>query len=608
MNWRDEAARGLPAPRDDEPASLRQDILDELADHFYCALGRELAKNLPPDEAVKNVRRRFGDPRAIARTLWFDARKEQIMSQRLTIAMMVLVACTSIVSAGFAWMAIRESRTANSALLQQIAETNAKSLAQLTQLAAKVPSAGTASDLRPVKCHLVLGKKGGPPAVGFAVHLESPQNSPFPSQSEKSDQNGNVDFGVVPYGAYALTVTHPQRNGQSPFLYETTWKTITVRPQSSISEEIVCPPAPLRPVDCRLQFDWPADLSPTSNFWIVCQVHQSGREFDGWQWRGGFENVVLTLTPGGEILFSGGRFTQYLRSEGAPVIDRVRFDPGIRTPHPFPSASGFDSALGSFREWTEQRYQITDLAIVRARDGHWPPGDAADRQRAGTEFPVLGWCTYSESRFTPFSADVNFPPDLPRTRPRLGSHSGKLEFMVKSSPPAFEPVYGKKNLIRIALPDTLLDQVRDVYEQAKKYNLQTPGRSKQADDVAADAKIGTHFLMSIGLAWQSYPPTQQGQNRLAVGATSGLFLSGGVIVVRIADDAKSPAVRAGLKSSDILIALDGWTVADAADVGSVVRHAKGKKSLTFLALRGEGAGSHLVSGQLDVPPSVQEAK
>ncbi len=34
----------LPPPADDEPASLRQDILDELGDHLACAYNRELLR------------------------------------------------------------------------------------------------------------------------------------------------------------------------------------------------------------------------------------------------------------------------------------------------------------------------------------------------------------------------------------------------------------------------------------------------------------------------------------------------------------------------------------------------------------------------------------
>ena len=44
MDFRDTLLTLLPPPRDDEPASLRQDIIDELADHLACAYNRELLR------------------------------------------------------------------------------------------------------------------------------------------------------------------------------------------------------------------------------------------------------------------------------------------------------------------------------------------------------------------------------------------------------------------------------------------------------------------------------------------------------------------------------------------------------------------------------------
>ena len=38
MDFRDNLSALLPPHRDDEPASLRQDILDELDDHLACAV------------------------------------------------------------------------------------------------------------------------------------------------------------------------------------------------------------------------------------------------------------------------------------------------------------------------------------------------------------------------------------------------------------------------------------------------------------------------------------------------------------------------------------------------------------------------------------------
>ena len=58
----------LPAPRDDEPAGLRQDILDELTDHLACSYNRELLRGAHPGEAHRRAIERFGNPAAVARS------------------------------------------------------------------------------------------------------------------------------------------------------------------------------------------------------------------------------------------------------------------------------------------------------------------------------------------------------------------------------------------------------------------------------------------------------------------------------------------------------------------------------------------------------------
>jgi hypothetical protein len=94
-NWPDDIADELPAPRDDEPSSLRQDIADELADHLHSSFVRELHRTPEETSAKQHVLDRFGDPRRVARQLWFDAMKEKIMSQRVNLALssLLTVAC-----------------------------------------------------------------------------------------------------------------------------------------------------------------------------------------------------------------------------------------------------------------------------------------------------------------------------------------------------------------------------------------------------------------------------------------------------------------------------------------------------------------------------------
>ena len=83
MSWRDVLTLKLPPPGEDEPAALRQEIQAELEDHLECAMQRELRKTDDPETARQRVIGRFGDPARLARRLWLDAMKGQLMNQRL---------------------------------------------------------------------------------------------------------------------------------------------------------------------------------------------------------------------------------------------------------------------------------------------------------------------------------------------------------------------------------------------------------------------------------------------------------------------------------------------------------------------------------------------
>lgn len=121
MGWPEISIEDFPPKRDDEPASLRQDIIDELTDHFACAFNRELLKN--PDEqlARQRVIIEFGDPVKIARQLWLDAMKEKIMSQRIMTGISVAMAVCCMLVVGIAWVMMKESHVVNHQMLEQLA-------------------------------------------------------------------------------------------------------------------------------------------------------------------------------------------------------------------------------------------------------------------------------------------------------------------------------------------------------------------------------------------------------------------------------------------------------------------------------------------------------
>ena len=104
MDFHDGLSADLPAPRDDEPDGLRDDIVDELADHLACAYRRELMRGVDPATARRRVLERFGDPAAVARRLWLDAMRGKIMSQRILVVCCVLLTLVSLAMAFLMWM------------------------------------------------------------------------------------------------------------------------------------------------------------------------------------------------------------------------------------------------------------------------------------------------------------------------------------------------------------------------------------------------------------------------------------------------------------------------------------------------------------------------
>src|SRR5690349_13007915 len=84
----DDLSSALPAPRDDEPAELRRDSVDEIADHLACATRREqLHGRVDETEARCRAIHRFGDPTRICLQLWWARMRGTIMTQRSLVGM-----------------------------------------------------------------------------------------------------------------------------------------------------------------------------------------------------------------------------------------------------------------------------------------------------------------------------------------------------------------------------------------------------------------------------------------------------------------------------------------------------------------------------------------
>jgi len=242
----------LPAPRDDEPASLRDDIADELRDHLECALRREQLRTSEsttnseprglspwPDTnnasiAHQRVLQRFGDPRSVARKLWFDAMWERIMGQRLLTGLTCVAVLACCVMAALMW----QMQNAQRDMLRESQAQNAKLMEQFQAAIAQLKPAAVSeapSEWNPLTVNCTFDTDGNPAAAGVKVVLESESDNTagIPTSTQTSGADGAIDFGKVLYGQYALHYTAP--NGMQRT------ENISVMPGQAKEVTVVCP-------------------------------------------------------------------------------------------------------------------------------------------------------------------------------------------------------------------------------------------------------------------------------------------------------------------------------------------------------------------------------
>ncbi len=197
MDWPDVITEGFPPPHQAEPAELRRDIADELADHLACAMRRELRRTDDEGAAERAVLDRFGDPKRLARRLWFDAMKEAIMSQRIMLAAIVLLAAACIAACVFAWLSLQCSQ-----------QFNQQMLAELKAMASRPAEARIPSDLATATIRLAEGSEDGKPVLDARVSVDG---YPFKESGRETlrastNSDGVVTFGPVRPGRYRLDV------------------------------------------------------------------------------------------------------------------------------------------------------------------------------------------------------------------------------------------------------------------------------------------------------------------------------------------------------------------------------------------------------------------
>jgi hypothetical protein len=305
----------LPAPRDDEPASLRNDIVDELRDHLECALRREQLKTesepwgsaprseadsscgRSPDRATdggadprrsrafQRVLERFGNPRAVARKLWWDAMQERIMAQRFTAVMTGIGAAACVAACLVLWQFLQASRASQAASLAEMRDFNAKLLAGLQRPA---ESPATNSEWARVLIKLVDAESGAP-VSGATGQLLVPGDETASKLVTTDD--GLLDFGTVPLGKYQLFVNPPGGfMGMS--------EQILIGPETPHQRTIRVPQVTLRSVErIRLKPQLPLD----GNLRFLIYVQPTARIVDGREWNWTHGNRWFVVSQDGRV-------------------------------------------------------------------------------------------------------------------------------------------------------------------------------------------------------------------------------------------------------------------------------------------------------------------
>jgi len=256
MAWPDSLSSDLPPPRGDEPANLRQDIADELADHLTSSAAVERARGADDATARQAALDRFGDPTAVARQLWLEAMKGPIMRQRTLMAAAALLVLGVFAANGLAWMAFQQLRESNAALVAQLAAANNK------------PELGKFADLT-VK--LVSDDATGAPIEGCSISLQghaavtgTGERSPQMLLNEETNAQGTARFAPIAPGNYQLFLRTPSgwhlERGLS----------LLARPWT---ETIQVPSSPPEAVKLDLEFLWPEELRDQN---LAFYLHFSG--------------------------------------------------------------------------------------------------------------------------------------------------------------------------------------------------------------------------------------------------------------------------------------------------------------------------------------------
>jgi hypothetical protein len=490
MDFRDALSAGLPSPRDDEPGGLRDDIVDELADHLACAYRRELLRGTDGATARRRVVEKFGDPAAVARRLWLDAMWGSIMTQRVLVACCVLLSAVSLAMAFMMWnqsvhaqRLVERERALAERMRYEAEIAQKKMLEQLSEIS-KANARSQSSGWTPVTFKLTQETPDGPPVVGYHLRLgRATGGSSKPDAIQRdSDELGMADFGVVQPGDWEFTLHRDLEPGKA-------WSargTMNVKLESSIDKTIICPKVPADDLDVKFHIIKPKDFDDR-DLKIIAGFEHQGFTFQPpihWQLQSysftpGFAyNAPSTYLVGeaegvGIVLRDPHQVKFWAFLDGS-VSGRVQADPVkapafLSSPHLFADVLDPRSENGRKlgpKGWMPGTYRMTQLVI----------GRPSKYQRAtfpGQRFDVMSFAYNQNQRLV--VSKLEAPPGYPSGRQDRTPNFGQLELdnpldidrLLPEDQRLFQAESARPNDWTIRIPDELVKACREKLASAE---------------------------------------------------------------------------------------------------------------------------------------------
>ncbi len=216
MDWHDEITAKLPPHHDEEPATLREEIIYELRDHLEASFRRELLICVDADLARQRVLENFGNPADIALNLWYEAMKGKLMTNKISLALTAFVTIFCVCMIGVMWSVMSAQADMNRTQVEAMMAQTQMMMEQFKSNSNQKEESGIASDwaeLTVSALPLKSSENVTPPKIEIQLisnSIISPGNfGGSISDSVKLQPGESHNFGALPAGQYQFSLTGP---------------------------------------------------------------------------------------------------------------------------------------------------------------------------------------------------------------------------------------------------------------------------------------------------------------------------------------------------------------------------------------------------------------